>query len=109
MRVSLNGDLYQGSHIPGPSHNYLGLRLRTTIGVSEVTVLPPVGECRHHDGLVGCEVREWISQGIARANDELGTTYGVSYAEVVANDSHRPEVYSELARRIVKEAHGTDA
>jgi len=31
--------------------------------------------------------------------------YGVVEAEVVANDSWRPEVYAELARRIVLAAH----
>ena len=109
MRVSFEGDLYRGSHISGPTHNYLGLRLKPNRGVAEVTVLPPAGECRHHDGLAADEVRQWISEGVARANDELGTDYGVSYAEVVENDSRRPEVYSELARRIVKEAHGLSA
>ena len=106
MRVSQDGDLYRGSHITGPTHNYLGLRVEANVGVAEVTMLPPVGGCRHHDGLAADEVREWISEGIARANSELGTDYGVSYAEVVENDSRRPEVYSELARRIIREAHG---
>src|SRR5439155_10766729 len=85
MRVSQDGDLYRGTHITGPTHNYLGLRLQPSSGIAAVTVLPPVGECRHHGGLAAEEVREWISGGVARANDELGTDYGVSYAEVVEN------------------------
>jgi hypothetical protein len=109
MKVSHDGDLYRGSHITGPTHNYLGLRLQPNGGVAEVTVLPPVGECRHDDGLAANEVREWISEGVARANDELGTGYGVSYAEVVENDSRRPDVYSELARCIIKVAHSAEA
>lgn len=109
MRVSRDGDLYRGSHITGPTHNYLGLRLQQSGGVAVVTVLPPVGECHHHGGLEAEEVREWIFEGIARANDELGSDYGVAYAEIVENDSRRPEVYSELARRIIKEAHSAGA
>lgn len=105
MRISQDGDLYRGHHITGPTHNYLGLRVQPSGSIAEVTVLPPVGECAHHEGLTGDEVRDWISEGVARANGELGTHYGVAYAEIVVNDSRRPEVYSELARRIVREAH----
>ncbi len=43
--------------------------------------------------------------GVERANDELGTSYGIVEAEVIANDSRRPEVYAELARRIIIAAH----
>ncbi len=109
MRVSHDSDLYRGSHISGPTHNYLGLRIQANCTVAQVTVLPPVGGCHHHDGLNAGEVREWILEGIDRANCELGTNYGVSYAEIVENDSRRPEVYAELARRIVREAHSGNA
>jgi hypothetical protein len=109
MRVSQSGGLYRASHISGPAHNYLGMRLQETRGIADVTVLPPTGGCCHDVSLAAQEVREWISDGVARANDELGTDYGIAYAEVVENDSRRPEVYSELARRIIMEAHSAGA
>lgn len=109
MRVSQEGDLYRGSHITGPTHNYLGLRLNRQGEASfAVTVLPPIGESQRHAGLSADEVHQWISEGVTRANDELGTNYAVDYAEVVENDSRQPEIYAELARRIIKEAHNSD-
>ena len=56
-------------------------------------------------------MRSWRRQiGLQGGSDcvrhaELGTNYGVLEAEVVANDSRRPEVYAELARRIILAAH----
>ena len=106
MRISQDRDLFRGSHISGPTHNYLGLKLNVHGEPQfKVTVLPPIGECRHHVDLLGDEVRQWISEGVNRANHELGTDYRVAYAEIVENDSRRPEVYMELARRIVMAAH----
>ena len=107
MRVTKEGDFYRGSHISGPTHNFLRMRVASGTGRDsfEVTVLPPIGECRHHNGLSGPEVRDWVQEGVERANEELGTWYRVGYAEIVENDSRRPEVYVELARRIVLVAH----
>ena len=106
MRVSKEGDLFRGSHITGPTHNYLGMRVKAEgIQSFDVRVLPPVGECSHGDAISEEEARAWISAGVNRANQELGAAYGVDYAEVVANDNRRPEVYEELARRIVHAAH----
>jgi hypothetical protein len=107
MRVTKDGDWYRGSHIPGPTHNLLRMRVQSsTSNVFDVAVLPPVGGCSHGLPLDGDEVRDWISVGVKRGNDELGTHYGVAAAEIVANDSRRPEVYAELARRIILAAHG---
>jgi hypothetical protein len=70
-----------------------------------VIVLPAIGDCSHDIPLNADETRDWISAGVERANEELGASYGVSRAEVVANDSRRPEVYAELARRIILAAN----
>jgi hypothetical protein len=70
-----------------------------------VAVLPASGSCTHGDPLDADETREWIAVGVERANEQLGTSYGIEHAKVVANDSRRPEVYAELARRIVIAAH----
>ena len=106
MRVTRDGDTYRGSHIPGPTHNLLAMRVQSTPNDAfGVTVQPAIGGCSHDAPLEAAEVREWIAAGVQRANDELGGAYGVEHAEVVANDSRRPEVYAELARRIILAAH----
>jgi hypothetical protein len=106
MRVTKDNDFFRGSHISGPTHNLLRMRvLPAQNDRSVVRVLAPVGDCSHGDPIDAEETRDWISVGVDRANDELGTSYGVVEAEVVANDSRRPEVYAELARRIILAAH----
>ncbi len=106
MRVTKDGDFYRGSHISGPTHNFLRMRLQMAPNASpSVKILPAVGSCSHGPELGAEEVLDWISVGVERANEELGTHYGISEAEVVANDNRRPEVYAELARRIVLETH----
>src|SRR4051794_33554302 len=107
MRVSKEGDLFRGSHITGPTHNYLGMRVRPDGDHQsfDVRVLPPVGECSHGEAISATEAHQWISAGVTKANGELQTSYQVDYAEVVENDNRRPEVYEELARRIVHAAH----
>lgn len=106
MRVTKDGEFYRGSHIPGPTHNLLRMRVRLTPTEPPVVrILPAVGYV-HGPALDADEILAWISVGVERANSELGTSYGISEAETVANDSPRPEVYAELARRIVVAAHG---
>ena len=106
MRVTKDGDFFWGSHISGPTHNLLKMRvLSPQKDRCEVRVLPPVGDCSHGDPINAEEARDWISEGVDRANNEVGTSYGVAEAEVIANDSRRPEVYAELARRIILAAH----
>ena len=106
MRVTKDGDTYRGSHVPGPTHNFLALRVQSTPNDAfDVKVLPAIGACSHGSTLEAGEAREWIAVGVERANHELGTAYGVEHAEIVANDSRRPEVYVELARRIILAAH----
>jgi|SRR3954449_3369598 hypothetical protein len=109
MRIWRDGDLFRGSHIPGPSHNFLAMRVAQNHGQSAVVkVLPPIGECVHEEGLTVEAVLPWLLEGVNRANEQLGTQYAIGYAEVVENDSPRPEVYVELARRIVAMAHDAE-
>lgn len=107
MRVTRDGEFYRGSHIPGPTHNFLRLRVQPAPNDNlVVTILPAIGIASHDAPVEAEEALDWINVGVQRANDELGASYGVSEAEVVANDSRRPEVYAELARRIIVAAHG---
>lgn len=109
MRVTKDGEFYRGSHISGPTHNFLRMRLQTSPNASpSMRILPAVGGCSHGPELAAGEVLDWISVGVERANEELGTSYGISEAEAVANDNRRPEVYAELARRIVLDARRSE-
>jgi len=108
-RVVKDGELYVASHITGPTHNFLKLRIADeSAPYLTVRVLPPIGECSHGDPLTTADVRPWIEAGVDHANRDLGTNYRVDYAEIVANDTPRLEVYHPLARMIVTAAHKGD-
>ena len=108
-RVVKDGELYVASHITGPTHNLLKLRIVDESAPSlTVRVLPPIGECSHGNSLTAADVQPWIEVGVDHANRDLGTSYQVDYAEIVANDTPRSEVYHPLARMIVTAAHRGD-
>lgn len=105
MGVSFDGTLFRGTHVPGPSHNYLGLAVsRTALSndfpIKECLATPPAERCVTSD-----EVRVWIVEGLRRANEELGTSYGLDHAEFVISDTNRPDVYVALAHTIIRSAH----
>lgn len=106
MQVQRVGEFYAASYITGPTHNLLRLKLRfgSASDTCVVHVLPPVGECRHGNGLKADDIAPFICAGVERANAELGTSFRVERAEIVENDSPQPPVYEHLARHIVKEA-----
>ena len=108
-RVIKDGDLYVASHITGPTHNLLRLRITNETAASmTVRVLPPIGQCSHGGPITAADVRPWIEVGVDHANRDLGTSYWVDYAEIVANDTPQLEVYHPLARIIVTAAHMGD-
>lgn len=105
MRITVEDGLYKGSHIPGPSHNYLGVRFGRTVGQSfTIEVLPPIGG-NPRAALTADEVRPWIEEGFRIAEGEIGRAFEIERAEIIENDSRRPEVYRELARLIVLRHH----
>ena len=96
--------VYSAQHVTGPTHNLLRLTLeRGEAREFDVEVLPPVGSCRHHDGLTAQEVMPPIRAGVASANAALGTNFAVVHAEIVENDSRQPAVYEYITRKIVEE------
>lgn len=112
MRVWREGDVFVGTHIPGPSHNMLKLRLERGRDRADFTVTAHEGQpVVARKGrlspmpLVPDEVKTWIQEGIDRANHQLGTDYGVVHAEFVLDDSRRPDVYAAFAEGMVILAH----
>ena len=105
MHISERDGIFTVQHVTGPTHNTLKLKLRR--GGDEafsVTVLPPVGECRHHEGLTADEVVPEIRAGVRRANAALGTDLTVEWPAIIENDTRTRAVYDYLARRIVEKA-----
>lgn len=107
MHISERDGFFHAQHITGPTHNLLRLKLaRGAPRAFAVTVLPPVGDCRHHDGLTAEEVLPAIRQGLADANAALGTDFAVEAAEIVENDSRRRGIYEYLTYKIIEKAAG---
>jgi hypothetical protein len=105
MHISERDGFFAAQHITGPTHNLLRLKLRRGPRREfAVTVLPPVGECRHHEGLTAAEVIPAIQAGVESANAELRTDFAVEAAEIVENDSRQAGIYEYLTRRIIEKA-----
>ena len=106
MGVRKHGHKYVGTHITGPTHNFLALRLvrgdpRRSF---PVIVLPSQGGCCHHEGLTADEMVPMIREGLDHANEALGTTFAIESAEIVENDSRYPAAYRILTAKIVQQA-----
>ena len=105
MIISEREGIFSGQHVTGPTHNLLRLKLgRGQREALSVTILPPIGNCRQHEGLTSDEVLPFILAGVSRANTDLGTDFVVLHAEIVENDSRQPAVYEYIARKIVEAA-----
>ena len=105
MIITERDGVYSAHHYTGPTHNMLRLKLeRGGVQDFKVTVLPPVGECRHHEGLNAEEMLPSIRAGVARANGTLGTDFTVVHAEIVENDNRLPALYEYIAGKIIEEA-----
>jgi hypothetical protein len=102
MRVQHRDGIYIGTHVP-PTHNLLKMTLRSESGSDPFTIeaLPSQGAAR----VAANDVREWVLEGVQQANDSLGTHYVPVLVQFVEDDNRRPDVYVELARRIVLHAH----
>ena len=100
MRFSRDEDLYIMTHIPGPSHNYLGLRF----GGADMPRLVPTGPA----GVNHLEPRWVLAEvlaGVAAANERLETDYRVREVHFRVDDSRREGIYTEMARLLVCAMH----
>ena len=107
MHITEQDGTFTAQHVTGPTHNML--RLTVGRGIPQafaVTVLPPVGECRHHEGLTAEEVIPAIQAGLAYANAALNADFVVKAAEIVENDSRQDGIYEYLTRKIIEKAAG---
>ena len=106
MRANFLDVVYRGSHVMGPTHNHLELRFSNDINADySVHILPPVGGFCHRADLKAGKVKAWIEEGLRLAEVEMGEQFQIEYAEAIANNNRRPDVYRELTRRIAHKFH----
>jgi hypothetical protein len=110
MQISENDGTFTAQHVTGPTHNML--RLKIGRGKSQgfaVSVLPPIGPCRHDDGLTVDEIALAIEAGLADANAALNADYIVEAAAIVENDTRQRCIYEYMTRKIIEKAATTRA
>ncbi|WP_115561027.1 hypothetical protein [Xanthomonas arboricola] len=98
------GEFLATSRITGPTHNLLQIRLGGSGDALVCERLPATGECRHAP-LADDQLIKHVIDGVAAANQQLGTTYVVSHIRYVENDTPPEVVYGFMARRIVEHLH----
>ena len=108
MHIIEQDGTFTAQHVTGPTHNML----RLTVGRGSpqgfvVTVLPAIGDCKHHEGLTAEEVMPAIRSGLADANAALKADYVIKAAEIVENDSRQSGIYEYLTRKIIQKAAET--
>ena len=102
MHFSRVGKFLGASRITGPHHNMLQLCLSE--GSEDKPVLdclPPIGDCTHAT-LDPDKLLAAVLEGVATANNELGTTYSATHVRYVANDTPPEIVYGLLALSIIR-------
>jgi hypothetical protein len=108
MHISENNGTFTAQHVTGPTHNMLRLKIgRGTPQKFVVSVLPPIGECRHTGHLTVGEIALAIEAGLADANAALNADYIVEAAAIVENDTRQRGIYEYLTRKIVEQAAAT--
>ena len=106
MRINFDGEMFRASRITGPKHNYLGMVVLSVAGADDW----PLIEHAHGNeprSLESSDIRAWISEGVRKANEALGTDYGIGRAEYVISDSSDPAIYRAMAENIVLKAHSS--
>lgn len=97
------GEFFSASHITGPKHNLLQLRLSPAAGSKApiLETLPAVGTCSHaplNDETVVAQV----VTGVEEANRRLGTTFTVTHIRRIANDTGPEVLLAYMAEKIVE-------
>ncbi|MCA8989145.1 MAG: hypothetical protein KDA78_15975 [Planctomycetaceae bacterium] len=93
------GDLLCCSHIPGPSHNWLGLRLQEDQPSEIILTQMSIRSCE--TVLDEEKLCAAVDRGVITENANSGSKWFVAEIAYVADDSPRYSVYEMLAVRIV--------
>lgn len=91
------------SLITGPKHVLLQLRLSNErLAVVPCEPLPAIANGRHRELDAGLIV-EAVLNGVAEANERIGSAFYPSHVRYVSNDTGPEYVYGVLAAALVKE------
>lgn len=103
MVYNKSRNFYLVTHITGPTHNLLIVRLvKSDVEITpQVKVLPRAGGCRC--GLPDADaVLQNTARGVVEANALLGTNYQVAEVRFVENDSRNETVYAYMAQKLIE-------
>jgi hypothetical protein len=96
------GDYLATSHVTGPRHNRLQLRLARGSQTQPICEqLPPIGACKHAPLDEVALIRN-VLEGVSRANLRGNSDYCVTHIRYVENDTGPVVVFALLASRIVE-------
>ena len=99
MRI---GEYLAASHITGPRHNCLQLRLARGPQAHPICEqLPPIGDCKH-DPLDEVALVRNVLEGVSQANLRGNTDYCVTHIRYAENDTGPVVVFALLASKIVE-------
>jgi hypothetical protein len=101
MQFIKRGDCLTVVRITGPSHNILGLELRSDSTHSSITVAS-LKESTRPNSLSPEDVKKNVLLGVAEANHQLGTAYFVKRIEFIPDDSPPAKIYYALAKSIIE-------
>ncbi len=104
MHFTQLGEFLAASRITGPKHNLLAIRLGGSGDPLVCDRVPAMGGCKHTP-LDEDQLIKNVLDGVAEANQQLGTTYAVSHIRYVENDTPPEVVYAFMAMRIVERLH----
>jgi hypothetical protein len=96
------GEYLSASHITGPRHNLLQMRLSR--GVQQLPAcerLPARGDCKH-ESLDEAGLISSVLEGVDQANLRSGTDYCVTHIRYVEHDTGPLVVFSMLASKIIE-------
>jgi CBS domain-containing protein len=98
MQFSLDGEWEQVVRITGPAHNLLGLRIGRA---SSEPAIETLGGDEDAGVISRDDVVRQVLQGVADANLEAGSGYGVEAIRYVVTDTPSPTVYRFLAKALI--------
>lgn len=99
------GEFLAAARITGPTHNLLQIRFSNSSQESLICeCLPATSGCRHAP-LDEEAIIKSVIDGIAEANQQLGSTYTISHIRYVENDTKPETVYGFLVKSILEHLH----
>ena len=105
MQVTKVGQMYKVARITGPQHNFLGLALTEEAAPSLTVERLQVAEAVTPTHVLDePQLLAAVHQGLADANQQLGTHFRVATVQYVVTDTPEVAVYTLLARTIVEAA-----